>query len=98
MKSPWSLLQAKHPKLSRLILVGEVLQPFDHPHGPPLDLLQQLLALRGPRPRHSTPDGPYKGRAERQSPPLPCWQLLEASQTILLITAKFSGRLLASTD
>ncbi|KAK4814100.1 hypothetical protein QYF61_008195 [Mycteria americana] len=46
-----SLLQAEQPQLSQPVLVGEVLQPLDHFHGPPLDLLQQLhvlLVLRAP--------------------------------------------------
>ncbi|KAK4831174.1 LOW QUALITY PROTEIN: hypothetical protein QYF61_015644 [Mycteria americana] len=37
-----SLLQAEQPQLSQPVLVGEVLQPSDHFHGPPLDPLQQL--------------------------------------------------------
>ncbi|KAK4810863.1 hypothetical protein QYF61_008835 [Mycteria americana] len=46
-----SLLQAEQPQLSQPVLVGEVLQPSDHLHGPPLDSLQQLhvlLVLRAP--------------------------------------------------
>ncbi|KAK4830334.1 LOW QUALITY PROTEIN: hypothetical protein QYF61_010098 [Mycteria americana] len=46
-----SLLQAEQPHLSQPVLVAEVLQPLDHFHGPPLDLLQQLhvfLVLRAP--------------------------------------------------
>ncbi|KAK4810857.1 hypothetical protein QYF61_008829 [Mycteria americana] len=46
-----SLLQAEQPQLSQPVLVGEVLQPSDHFHGPPLDSLQQLhvlLVLRAP--------------------------------------------------
>ena len=40
-----SLLQDEKPQLSQPVLLGEVLQPSDHSHGPPLDLLQQLIVL-----------------------------------------------------
>ncbi|KAK4814468.1 hypothetical protein QYF61_018986 [Mycteria americana] len=46
-----SLLQAQQPQLSQPVLVGEVLQPSDNFHGPPLHGLQQLhvlLVLRAP--------------------------------------------------
>ncbi|KAK4831893.1 LOW QUALITY PROTEIN: hypothetical protein QYF61_020040 [Mycteria americana] len=46
-----SLLQAEQPQLSQPVLIGEVLHPSDHFHGPPLDSLQQLhvlLVLRTP--------------------------------------------------
>ncbi|KAK4832298.1 LOW QUALITY PROTEIN: hypothetical protein QYF61_021697 [Mycteria americana] len=42
---------AEQPQLSQPVLIGEVLQPSDYFHGPPLDLLQQLhvlLVLRAP--------------------------------------------------
>ncbi|KAK4818676.1 hypothetical protein QYF61_017421 [Mycteria americana] len=42
---------AEQPQLSQPVFIGEVLQPSDHFHGPPLDLLQQLhvlLVLRAP--------------------------------------------------
>lgn len=47
-----SLFQAEKPWLTQPVLVGEVLQPSDNVHGPPLDLLQQLhvlLALGAPK-------------------------------------------------
>ena len=40
-----SLLQAEEPQYSQAVLIGEVLQPSDHLHGPPLDPLQQLHVL-----------------------------------------------------
>ncbi|KAK4819077.1 hypothetical protein QYF61_025310 [Mycteria americana] len=40
-----SLLQAEPPQLSQPVFIGEVLQPTDHLHGPPLDSLQQLHVL-----------------------------------------------------
>ncbi|KAK4808881.1 hypothetical protein QYF61_007996 [Mycteria americana] len=40
-----SLLQAEQPQLSQPVFIGEVLQPSDHLHGPPLDLLQQVHVL-----------------------------------------------------
>ena len=40
-----SLLQAEKPQLSQPVLIGDGLQPSDHPRGPPLDLLQQLIVL-----------------------------------------------------
>ncbi|NXG92460.1 QSPP protein, partial [Stercorarius parasiticus] len=36
-----SLLQAEQPQLSQPVLIGEVLQPFDHLRGSPLDPFQQ---------------------------------------------------------
>ncbi|KAK4830276.1 hypothetical protein QYF61_009369 [Mycteria americana] len=45
------LLQAEQPQLSQPVFIGEVLQPSDHLHGPPLDSLQQvhvLLMLEAP--------------------------------------------------
>jgi len=42
MKSPLSLL---HAQFLQLFFQGEVLQPSDHPHGPPLDPLKQLHIL-----------------------------------------------------
>ena len=38
---PW----AEEPQLSQPVLVEEVLQPSDHLHGPPLDLLQPLHVI-----------------------------------------------------
>jgi len=38
-----SILQAKQAHLPQSLFIGEVLQPSDHLHGPPLDLLQQPL-------------------------------------------------------
>ncbi|XP_068253163.1 ubiquitin-conjugating enzyme E2 W isoform X1 [Nyctibius grandis] len=40
-----SLLQAEEPQLSQPVFIGEVLQPFDHHRGPPLDSFQQLHVL-----------------------------------------------------
>ena len=40
-----SLPQAEGHQLSQPVLLGAVLQPSDHLHGPPLDLLQQLHVL-----------------------------------------------------
>ncbi|KAK4810174.1 hypothetical protein QYF61_010486 [Mycteria americana] len=40
-----SLLQAEQPQLSQPVFIGKVLQPSDHLHGPPLDLLQQVHVL-----------------------------------------------------
>ena len=37
-----SLLQTEQAQLFQPFLIGEVLQPSDHLHGPPLDLLQQV--------------------------------------------------------
>ena len=39
------LLKAEEPHLSHPVLTGEVLQPSDQLHGPPLDLLQRLHVL-----------------------------------------------------
>lgn len=72
-----SLLCSEWPQL-----IGEVLQPFDHLRGPPLDPLQQLhlflvpqhKTFLGPRPECSTPDGFFQGQSRgRQPPPSPCW-------------------------
>jgi len=41
MRSPWSLLQAEKAQLSQPFLIGEMLQPSDPLHGPPLDPLPQ---------------------------------------------------------
>lgn len=40
-----SLLQAEQPHLSQPVLIGEMLQPSDHPCGPPLDSIQQIYVL-----------------------------------------------------
>ena len=40
-----SFLQAEGPQLSQPLPTAEVLQPSDHLHSPPLDLLQQLHVL-----------------------------------------------------
>ncbi|KAK4827689.1 hypothetical protein QYF61_020823 [Mycteria americana] len=40
-----SLLQAEQAQLSQPVFIGEVLQPSDHLHGPPLDLLPQVQVL-----------------------------------------------------
>ncbi|KAK4817679.1 hypothetical protein QYF61_024908 [Mycteria americana] len=36
---------AEQPQLSQPVFIGEVLQPLDHLHGPPLDSLQQIHGL-----------------------------------------------------
>ena len=40
-----SFRQAEEPQLSQPLLIGKLLQPSDHLHGPPLDWLQQLYVL-----------------------------------------------------
>ena len=45
MGSPQRLLQAKQTQLPQRFFTGGVLQPSDHLHGPPLDLLQKLHIL-----------------------------------------------------
>ncbi|KAK4827142.1 LOW QUALITY PROTEIN: hypothetical protein QYF61_014736 [Mycteria americana] len=40
-----SLLQAEQAQLSQPVFIEEVLQPSDHLHGPPLDLLPQVHVL-----------------------------------------------------
>ena len=39
------LLHAGQPQLSQPVFIGEVLQPSDCLHGPPLDLLQHIDVL-----------------------------------------------------
>ncbi|KAK4825361.1 hypothetical protein QYF61_026880 [Mycteria americana] len=65
-----SLLQAEQPQLSQPVLVGEVLQPSDHFHGPPLDPLQQLhvlLVLRAPELDAVLQVGSHQSRVEGQN-------------------------------
>jgi len=45
MRSHQSLLQAEQAQHPQSFCVGEVLQPSAHPHGPPLDPLQQFHIL-----------------------------------------------------
>lgn len=40
-----SIISVEEPLLSQPVLVGKVIQPSEHPHGPPLDPLQQLHAF-----------------------------------------------------
>ncbi|KAK4815434.1 hypothetical protein QYF61_002649, partial [Mycteria americana] len=40
-----SLLQAEQPQLSQPFFIGQVFQPSDHFHGPPLDPLEQVHIL-----------------------------------------------------
>ena len=40
-----SLFQVKKSQFPQPFLIGEVLQPSDHPSGPPLDPLQELYIL-----------------------------------------------------
>ena len=65
-----SLLQTEKPQLSQPVPVGAMLQPSDHLHGPPLDLLQQLhvlLVLEVSELDAVLQMGPHKTRAEGQS-------------------------------
>ena len=71
MRSLCSLLQAEQAQLPQPVFTGEVLQPSEHPHGSPLDLLQELCVL----PVLGAPGldtvlqmGPLKGRAEGDNP------------------------------
>jgi len=60
-----SLLQAERAHLPQPVFIGEVLQPSDHPCGPPLDLLQQvhiLLVLGAPSLEEVLQVSPYEGR------------------------------------
>ena len=45
IRSPWSLLQVEQLQLSQLVFTGEVLQPSGHPHGSPVDSIQQIHVL-----------------------------------------------------
>ena len=45
MMSLWCLLQAEEPLLPHPVFIVDVIQPSEHPHGPPLDVLQQLHIL-----------------------------------------------------
>ena len=77
MRSPWSLLFSKinKPQLPLTFFIREVLQPSDRSHCPPLDPLQQLqviLLLGGPRPRYSISGFASNGRVEGENHlPLP---------------------------
>ena len=62
-----SLLHAEEPKLSQLVLIGEVLHTSDHLHGPSLDPLQQLhalLVLRAPELDAVLQVGSHESRVE----------------------------------
>ncbi|KAK4810205.1 hypothetical protein QYF61_011799 [Mycteria americana] len=66
-----SLLQAEQPQPSQHVLVGEVLQPAGHFHGPPLDLLQQVHVfpvLRAPELDAVLQVGSHQSRVEGQNP------------------------------
>ena len=71
MRSPWSLLfQAKQAQHSQPFFIGEVLQPPDHLHSPPLDPLQKLYiipVLGAPGLDTVFQMGPHKGRVEGDS-------------------------------
>ncbi|KAK4824151.1 hypothetical protein QYF61_011229 [Mycteria americana] len=63
-------LSAEQPQLSQPVLVGEVFQPSDHFHGPPLDLLQQVhvfCVLRAPELDAGLQVGSHQSRAEGQN-------------------------------
>ncbi|KAK4829762.1 hypothetical protein QYF61_006486 [Mycteria americana] len=65
-----SLLQAEQPQLSQPVFIGEVLQPSDHFHGPPLDSLQQvhvLLMLGAPELDTVLQVGWHKSRVEGEN-------------------------------
>ena len=73
MSSPCNLLQAEQAQSLQLIFIGEVFQPLDHLHRPPLDPLQKLHIL----PVLGAPDsdailqlGPHEGRTEGAIPSL----------------------------
>lgn len=69
------LLQNEQANLPQTFFITEVLQPFDHRHGPPLDLFQQLhifLALGTPALDTVLQMGPPEGKIEGDNPlPLP---------------------------
>ena len=65
------LLQAEQPQLSPPVLIGELIQPSDHFHGPPLDVLQQLhvfLMLRAPELDAGLQVRSHQSRVEGQNP------------------------------
>ena len=73
MRSPQSFLFSKlnKPGSLSLFFIGEVLQPSDHLHGPPLDLLQQfliLLVLGALGLNALLQMGPHKGRVDADNP------------------------------
>ncbi|KAK4806791.1 hypothetical protein QYF61_005587 [Mycteria americana] len=72
IRSPRSLpfSRLEQPQLSQPVLVGEVLQPSYHFHGPPLDPLQQLhvlLVLRAPELDAVLQVGSHQSRIEGQN-------------------------------
>jgi len=70
-----SPLHSKQAKLCQLVFIGQMLQPFDHLHGPHLDALQQLsiIPVPGSPGSHTVLQvGPYKSRVEGDNQfPLP---------------------------
>lgn len=56
MKSPYSLLHSEQAQLHQPVFIGEVLQPYDHLHDPPLDLFQKFNIF----PELGAPDGTSK--------------------------------------
>ena len=65
-----SLLQSEIPQLSQPVLMGEVLQPSDQLHGPPLHPLQQLhvlLVLGAPELDALLQVGSHESRVEGQN-------------------------------
>lgn len=68
MKSRWSLLKAEQVQLYQPFFTDEEVQPFEHPCGSSLDLLQQLLILPilGPSGLDAVLKmGPYEDRVEQ---------------------------------
>ena len=71
-----SLVQAEQIHFPQSFIIGEVLEPFDLPHGSSgLTLKAQCLSYAGgPRLGHSTPDEASQGQSRMgQSSPSPCW-------------------------
>ncbi|KAJ7395230.1 hypothetical protein BTVI_156996 [Pitangus sulphuratus] len=70
-----SFLQAEQSQLSQPAFIREVLQSSYHPHGPPLDLLQQFrtILMLGPSELHAVFQvESHESRAGGESPPLTC--------------------------
>ena len=65
-----SLLHTQQAQLPQPFFIGEVLQPSEHLHGPPLDPLQQLhifLVLGALGLDAILQMGPYKGRTQEDN-------------------------------
>ena len=75
-----SLLQAEQTQLSQPVPISKALQPSDHFHGPPLDLLQQpyvLLMLRALEVDAVLQVGSHESRIEGQNDMLVTLLLME---------------------